>query len=591
MGVDILLVVLILVGALVLFALEIFSVDFVALGVMAALMGLNLVTPEQGISGFSNTATITVMAMFILSAGLYRTGAIDLLTDKLLKFSGKSEVSQLLLVMVTVGPISAFLNNTAAVAILIPFAVKLAREHKRSPSRFLMPLSFTSQLAGVITLLGTSTNILASSLSENLGFGAFNVFEFAHLGFIVMVVGVVYLLTIGRWLLPKRNVDEEITERFHLKQYLSEVIITEKSSYIDQTVVELDLARQFNIEVLEIIRNGHRLPLPLTDHKMMAGDRLLIRTNTEKLLESDHQNDFDLQTASGLNATDVQGEDMELAELLIAPGSSLLGATLREVNFRNRYGASVLAMSHHGESLGNRLPSTPLEVGDSLLIKAPLRVLQSLSGDPDFVMTNQMRQPPRRDKIPIAVGIIVGVVSLAAFNIQPILVSAIEGSVLMVLTGCLRIRELHQAIRWDVIFLLAGIIPLGLAMQNTGADLMVADFVSNLGQYLPPIILLGLFYLTTTILTELISNNATVILLVPIATATAVSLGLDPKAFILAIMFSASTSFMTPVGYQTNTMVFAPGGYKFLDFTRVGAPLNFILWIVSTLVIAWLWGI
>lgn len=591
MGIDIILVLIILVGALVLFALEIFSVDFVALGVMAALMGLSLVTPEQGISGFANTATITVMAMFILSAGLYRTGAIDLLTEKLLKYSGNSEVSQLLLVMVVVGPISAFLNNTAAVAILIPFAVKLAREHKRSPSRFLMPLSFTSQLAGVVTLLGTSTNILASSLSENLGVGAFNVFEFSHLGLIVMVVGLIYLLTIGRWLLPKREVEEEITERFHLKEYLSEVVITENSSYIDQTVVDLDLAKKFNIEVLDIIRNGHRLPLPLADHKMMAGDRLLIRTNTEKLLESDHQNDFDLQTASGLNATDVKGEDMELAELLIAPGSSLLGATLREINFRNRYGASVLAMSHHGENLGNRLPSTPLEVGDSLLIKAPLRVLQSLSGDPDFVMTNQMRQPPRRDKIPIALGIIVGVVLLAALGIQPILVTAIEGSVLMVLTGCLRIRELHQAIRWDVIFLLAGIIPLGIAMQNTGADVMVADFVSGLGAFLPPIILLALFYLTTTILTELISNNATVILLVPIATATAMSLGLDPKAFILAIMFSASTSFMTPVGYQTNTMVFAPGGYKFLDFTRVGAPLNFILWIVSTLVIAWLWGI
>jgi len=591
MGIDIIFVLIILVGALVLFALEVFTVDFVAFGVMAALMGFSLVTPEQGISGFANTATITVMAMFILSAGLYRTGAIDLLTDKLLKYSGTSEVRQLLLVMVTVGPISAFLNNTAAVAILIPFAVKLAREHKRSPSRFLMPLSFTSQLAGVVTLLGTSTNILASSLSQNLGFGAFNVFEFSHLGLIVMVVGIIYLLTVGRWLLPKREVEEEITERFHLKQYLSEVIITEKSSYIDQTVVELDLARKFNIEVLEIIRNGHRLSLPLPDHKMIAGDRLLIRTNTEKLLEADHQNDFDLQTASGLNATDVQGEDMELAELLIAPGSSLLGATLREINFRNRYSASVLAMSHHGETLGNRLPTTPLEVGDSLLIKAPLRVLQSLSGDPDFVMTSQMRQPPRRDKIPIAVGIILGVVALAAFNIQPILVSAIEGCVAMVLTGCLRIRELHQAIRWDVIFLLAGIIPLGIAMQNTGADVMVADFVSNLGQYIPPIILLGLFYLTTTILTELISNNATVILLVPIATATAVSLGLDPKAFILAIMFSASTSFMTPVGYQTNTMVFAPGGYKFLDFTRVGAPLNFILWIVSTIVIAWFWGL
>ncbi len=589
---EIIAVFVIILAALVLFALEAFTVDFVAFGVMALLMILGLVSPEEGISGFSNPATITVMAMFILSSGLYRTGAVDLLTEKLMKFAGNSQTSQLLLVMVTVGPISAFLNNTAAVAILIPFAVKIARDHGRSPSQMLMPLSFTSQLAGVVTLIGTSTNILASSLSEDLGLGALGMFEFAHLGLIVMFAGVVYMLTIGQRLMPEREVPEEITERFHLKQYLSEVIIPEKSSFIGKSLGALKLPQSFDLEVLEIIRQGQHLRAPLVERELEAGDSLIIRTNAQDLVRLQNLKDVQLQSENFSGEMDVRGEDMELAEVLIAPGSMLIGSTIIEIDFRNRYGASVLAMSKQGVVVRQRLPETILALGDALLLKAPGRVLLSLKSDPNFIITDDMRQTTHRtNKIPLAIGIIIAVVVLAALGIWPILVTSLAGCVLMVVTGCLRIRELHQSIRWDVIFLLAGIIPLGIAMEKWGAAELLANGVVQLSQGLPGPLVLGALYFVVMILTGLISNNAAVVLMVPIAAGVATSLGLDPKAFIIAVMFAASTSFFTPVGYQTNAMIMGPGGYRFSDFIKVGGPLNIWILIVTIAAITWLWGV
>ncbi len=582
----------VILGALALFALEWFTVDFVAFAIMAALMGLGLVTPQEGIAGFSNPATITVMAMFILSAGLYRTGAIDRLTHWLLRFGGDSEVRQIVLIMLTVGPISAFINNTAAVAILIPFTVKLAREHGRSPSKLLIPLSYTSQLAGVVTLIGTSTNILASSLSQELGFGALGMFEFSLVGLVVLAAGALYLLSAGRWLLPARRVPAEITERFHLKQFLSELVVLDDSPFAGQTLAQLQLASRFDVEVLEIVRDGRHFTTALAERPLQAGDILMILTNAEDLMRLQTERGVALHPETKYSDQDVRGEDTELAEVIVAPGSSLIGATVREVNFRNRYGASVLAMSQHGEVVQQRMADARLGLGDSLLLKAPRRVLLSLKSDPNFIVTEDLRQETHRThKIPIAVAIIAGVVLLAALGIQPILVAALEGCVLMVLTGCLRIRELHQAIRWDVIFLLAGVIPLGIAMENTGAAAWIAHGVVELTQGWPGVFVLGAFYFVVMVLTGLISNNAAVVLMVPIATGAAVDLGLDPKAFILAVMFAASTSFFTPVGYQTNAMILGPGGYKFFDFTRVGAPLNLLLLFVTTLAIAWIWGL
>lgn len=584
----------ILLAALIIFALDLFPIDFVAFAIMALILLLGPIlglTPEDAISGFSNPATITVLAMFILSGGIYRTGAINLLARHAIRLAGKSELRELLVVMLLVGPISAFINNTAAVAILIPFVITLAREHKRSPSKLLIPLSYTSQLAGVVTLIGTSTNILASALADREGIGAFGMFEFSKLGFLILTTGTLYLLLVGRRLLPERPT-VEITEKYHVKEYLTEVVVTEGSPLVGKTLIDSELSAQFDIQVLEIIRGGQRLRPPLGSRVLQAGDVLFIRANTEELIKIKDAEGLAIEPEVRWADEDLKKGEVGLLEVVIGPNSELIGGTLETTNFRNRYSCTVIAMQKHGALIRERLGRVYLDFGDTLLLQGERSALEQVKREPGFIVTEEVQiEAFRTEKIPIALGIIAGVVLLPALGLLPILVTAIVGCVLMVLAGCLKVNELHESIRWDVIFLLAGVIPLGLALEKTGAAQLLADLAAGSAHYLPPVVVLGIFYVMTMVLTELISNNAAVVVMVPIGITTAQILGLDPKAFVLAIMFAASTSFSTPVGYQTNTMIYGPGGYKFLDYTRVGGPLNLILAVVTPIYIYLLWGL
>jgi len=594
MSVELVLTFALLLLALVVFALDLFPIDFVAFMILALMLVLGPIlglTPQEAISGFSNEATITVLAMFILSGGIYRTGAIHLLARRVIPLAAGSELKQLLAVMLLVGPISAFINNTAAVAILIPFVITLAREYRRSPSKLLIPLSYTSQLAGVITLIGTSTNILASALAGREGIGAFGMFEFSKLGLLILATGALYLLLVGRWLLPERP-SEEITEKYHVKEYLTEVVVTEGSPLVGKTLIESKLSEQFDIQVLEIIRDGQRLSPPLGDRVLRVGDILFIRANTEELLKIKDAEGLAIEPEARWAEEDLKKGEVGLLEVVIGPNSDLIGGTLQTTNFRNRYSCTVIAMRKHGALIRERLGRVRLEFGDTLLLQGERSALEQIKREPGFIVTEEVQlEAFRTEKIPVALGILAGVVLLPALGLLPILVTAIVGCVLMVLTGCLKVNELHESIRWDVIFLLAGVIPLGLALEKTGGAQLLADLAVRSAEYLPPVVVLGIFYVTTMVLTELISNNAAVVVMVPVGVTTAQALGLDPKAFVLAIMFAASTSFSTPVGYQTNTMIHGPGGYKFLDYTRVGGPLNLLLAIVTPLYIYWFWGL
>lgn len=587
----------ILVVALVIFALDIFPIDFVAFSLMALILLLGPllnVGPLEAISGFSNPATITVMAMFILSAGVYRTGLINVLAKKMVNFAGESQRLQLITVMLVVGPISAFINNTAAVAILIPSVIGLAHEHKRAPSKLLIPLSYFSQLAGVITLIGTSTNILASSITAEEGYGTFGMFEFASIGILVFITGAIYLLFVGQRLLPERRIDEELGESYQIKEYMTEVLILENSPLVGKTLAESRLSELFDIYILDIYRNGRNLGFLIADETVIrAGDILFVQAKTEQLLQIKDEEGlaFEPEARLGDLAVDNGTTKAGLIEVVIGPDSGLIGGTLESTNFRNRYNCTVIAMQSHGELIHDRLGQIHLAFGDTLLLRGEAFALQQIKRESGFIVTQEVQEEEfRAHKVPFALGIIAGVVVFAALGV-PILVTAIGGCVLMVLTGCLKVEEFHSAIRWDVIFLLAGVIPLGLALQNTGGADWLASQIVDIAYFVPPLIVLTLFYVMTTILTELISNNATVVVLVPIGIATAEALGLDARAIVLAIMFAASTSFMTPVGYQTNTLVFGPGGYKFLDYMRVGGPLNLILAIVTPIYIYYVWGV
>lgn len=585
--------------ALVFFIGEWLPVDIVAIAIAVLLMVLGLVTPEEGISGFGNSATITVMAMFILSAGIARTGAVQVVSDLLFQWGGKRANQQILVMGAIVGPISGFINNTAVVAVFLPIVEDWCRKQGISTSKLLIPLSYATILGGMITLIGTSTNILASGLSEKLGYGAFSLFQFTQLGMVTFCMGMIYLAFIAPRLLPNRKdpTQSMVRQEYELKDYVSEVVVMPGSSLIGQTIRSSQLQRKFDVDVLELIHNGNHFPQPVADKVLTAGDILLVRGGRQDLLKIKDQRGIDILPDVEFGQEGALGESLNsveegIAEVLILANSNLIGSTLKDLRFRQRYNATVLAIRRGQELVRDRLGRVRLRFGDLLLVQGPRESFLGIQTSRDLlVMEQRDLEAMRRDKAPIAVGIGIVVVLIAALDWLPILVSALIGVVLMVLTGCLKPGELYGAVRWDIIFLLAGLIPLGIAMDNSGTTAWIARGLVALGGDLSGYWILLFFYILTTLLTEILSNNASVVLMLPIAAEVAKTLGLNPFAFMFAVTFAASTSFMTPIGYQTNTMVYGPGGYRFLDFTRVGAPLNLLMTVVTPLLIVLIYGL
>ncbi|EMA14575.1 SLC13 family permease [Haloarcula marismortui] len=615
----------VIVAALVLFATEALPVDVTAIAVMVALMlaepattlaadagliaepvyvlhqaGDGISPLDRGLSGFASTATITVLAMFILSDGVQRTGIVQILGAKIASLTGDSETKQLSATVGLVAPISGFINNTAAVAILLPMVTDIAHKGKLSPSKLLLPLSYASMFGGMLTLIGTSTNILASQLSAELIDQPFSMFEFTQLGIIVTVIGTVYLLTVGRYLVPSRiPVEEDLTEEFEMGEYLTEVVVRQDSPLIGQTVDEALRVSAFDVDIVQLVREKRTFLEPLGQKSIRAGDVFAVRTDRDTLV--------DLLDVEGLDIIpDVEVDDAELetanerknlVEVVVAPGSSLIGETLASTNFRQRYDATVLALRHGQELYRQRMDHVTLRIGDTLLVQATPESIDRLNRNNDFIVAQEVARPDfRRSKIPVAIGIVAAVVGVAALTPVHIVISALGGALAMVLTGCLRPPELYDAVQWDVIFLLAGVIPLGTALQETGgADLLAELFVMGAGSVLTAggglAVVLGLMYLVTALLTNIISNNASVVLMIPVAIETAQQLNANAFAFVLAVTFAASTAFMTPVGYQTNLLVYGPGGYRFTDYLKVGAPLQAVFAVATTLGIAYFWGL
>ena len=590
--------------ALVLFATEWFPIDVTAILLMVLLMMLEpwtQISPREGISGFANPATITVLAMLILSTGINRTGIVQLIGRKMAAFAGTDRRKQLAATVGVSGPISGFINNTPVVAILVPVINDLAHNGKTSPSKLLIPLSFASMLGGTLTLIGTSTNILASDIaaqlgaeSPELGLHAFGMFEFTKLGVIVFAVGTVYLMTVGVRLLPERiPADEDLVEEYAIQEYLADVVVPANSPLIGQTVGEALGDDELDIDVLQLIRYGERFSEPLARKEIREHDTLRLRTNRETL---ERIMDTEGLTLSGSprSEDDLHPDEEEpvLVEVVIPSGSFLVGETLTSSTFRQRYDANVLAFRTRGSVVRDRFEDVRIRVGDTLLVQAPPDSLTRLVKNEDFIVAHEFDEVTyRSEKIPFAVGIIAGIVALPALNILPIVVSALAGVVAMVFTGVLRPTELYSSVEWNVIFLLAGVIPLGIALQQTGAAALLGTAVASTAAFLPAIGVLWVFYLATGLLTSVISNNASVVLMIPVAASAAQSIGANAFAFVLAVTFAASTAFMTPVGYQTNLFVYGPGGYTFSDFLRVGAPLQFLLSIVTVLGIAFFWGV
>jgi di/tricarboxylate transporter len=611
-------------AALVLFATEPVPPDITAVGVMVSLLAVTPATealvvagvldapinyfagvgdgyPAEALSGFANAATLTVLAMFVLSEGVQRTGVVQTLGAFIARYTEGSESRQVAATVSVVGPISGFINNTAAVAILLPMVTDLAERGRTSPSKLLLPLSYASMFGGMLTLVGTSTNILASELAARIGaqdpasgLRAFSMFEFTGLGVVVLLVGSAYLLTVGRVLTPARiKPQRDLTEEFEMAEYLTEVVVREDSPLVGQRVGEALVETEFDVDLLQLIRDDVVFLEPLAPKQIQAGDVFALRTDRDTLVELLDVEGLDL-LPNVVNEAELEaaGEGQNLVEVVVAPGSTLVGQSLADLRFRQQYDATVLALRRGQELFRRRMDRIPLRVGDTLLIQAAVDSVERLDANRNFIVAQEVEQHDyRRSKTPVAVGIVALVIAVAALDVAPIVVSALAGALAMVLTGCLEPTEVYEAVQWDVVFLLAGVIPLGVAMESSGAAALLAEFVVASATVLPLLAVLGLFYVVTALLTNVISNNASVVLMVPVAAEAAASLGASAFSFVLAVTFAASTAFMTPVGYQTNLFVYGPGGYRFTDYVRVGGPLQAVFAVVTTLGIAAIWGV
>lgn len=586
MSLDIIIVFFILIGAIVLFSRDKIPVDLSAMIIMAALLITGIITPEEGISGFSNTATVTVAAMFILSAGLFNTGALNFVGDFLTKMTKKNYLTGLASMMLIVSVISAFINVTAVVAIFMPVVIRMANRSQISPSKFLIPLSFGALFGGVNTLIGTSTNILVSSIAFQHGLKPFGMFEMTPFGFVILCTGIVYLLLTARRLLPDRKEGGSLSQEFHLEDYITEIIILPDSQSVHKEIKNSPLIKDLDLDIIEIHRGEKNKFLPSPYTIIMPNDVLRVRCNIEKLKELQSKEGIALKSEASFSDLDLNLDASRLVQAVVTSGSRLRGRTIKNINFRETFGATVLAIRHRGRLMRENLGNTIIIPGDVLLIEVKKDWLPQLRKNNAFVILSEVNPlKQKKEKILPAIIILTAVVVSAAIGIFPIVTSAIIGSVLYILFGILTLEEAYRSIEWRVIFLLAGVLTLGIAMEKTGAAGLIASSIFSLIGGLGPTALLSAFFFLTLVFTNFISNNATAALIVPIAIIAADSAGVDSRPFLMAVTFAASLSFATPVGYQTNTMIFGPGNYKFSDFIKIGLPLDIIFWLLASLLI------
>lgn len=586
MTLEMILVLGLTLSAVILFATEKLPVDLTAMIIMSTMLLSGMITAEDAIGGFSNPATVTVGAMFVLSAGLFKTGAVNVVGNLLAKVGKISFWLVLVVMMLLVGALSAFINNTAAVAIFLPVALAIAKDCKVGPGRLLMPLSFASMFGGVCTLVGTSTNILVSSIAERHGLAPIAMFEPTRLGLIFFGVGSLYLLLVGVRMIPNRVGNGERSLVFGSGEYQTEIVLEPNARSVGTVLAKSPLLKDLVIKGVDVFRAGSRLEEPADTLVLQAGDHLKVRCDLENFRKLKERRGIALRQHSG----EAKSEEAVLVEAVVAPGSTLDGRSLQQARFRSRYGLQALAIRHRNNVRRENLEDVQLKAGDVLLFEVEQHHLEQLREDKTFVLVSQVELPVfRKSRMLTAVAIVAGVVAAAASGYIPIVAGAIIGCILMVMTRCITLDEAYGSINWQVIFLLAGVLTLGTGLEKTGAARLLGGLmVETLGS-LGPMALVSGIYLATSILTELMSNNATAALLAPIAIAAAESQGIDSRPLLMAITFAASASFMTPVGYQTNTLIYGPGQFRYADFLRVGTPLNIMFWLLATFLIPHYW--
>ena len=595
MTIDIFIVLFVILLAFILFVSELLPMDVVALTVLSVLLITGQLNPNQGISGFSNPAVITIAILFVLSHALQKSGVLEYLVIRINRLVSKSLIGGLSVYLISIAFSSALINNTAVVAIFMPVTIRMAEKYQISPSKVLMPLSFSAILGGTLTLVGTSTNLIVNSIYINSGdYTPLGMFEFSKYGIFILVIGLFYIIFIAYRFLPSRTVTSSLTKSYHMGGYLTEFKIGEGSPLIGVTTLDRGINRNYDITILGIQRGNKLLSKNLRETPLKEDDILLVRGSVENFFRMKEVEHVFMLTDEKLNQEELIKEENLLVECLVTNQSDLIGKSLKDANFRRRFGSFVLAIRREGGIVKKKIAHVILRAFDTLLIYGSKEKIKEMRDSGGFILLTQLDRSLRKHRFWwLSIIVIIGVVLLAALSIMPILKSAIIGLAIILIFKVISPLEAYSSINWQVIILIGCLIPLGIAIESSGTAKLIGDNLINLLKNIPvdkkAIFLLAMIYLISMILTEVSSNAATAIIMTPIAISASTKLGLDPSPFIFAICFAASASFITPIGYQTNLMVYGPGGYKFSDYIKIGLPLSITLWIMAILLLPKLW--
>ncbi len=563
----------------VLFLRESFPTEVVAIAGAATLLAIGVLPYEEAQAVLSNSAPWTIAAMFIVMGALVRTGALDVLTQTAERYARSHPKTAVIGVILSVMGASAIMNNTPVVVVMIPVVVQLSKTLGTKASKLLIPLSYAAIMGGSLTLIGTSTNLLVDGVARSQGLEPFGIFEILPIGLVVCFTGLIYMGLLGRRLLPERDsMATMLSDRSRMK-FFTEAVIPPESNLIGREVLDVNLFKREGVRLIDVIRGDQSLRRNLAGVELQIGDRVVLRTEMTELLSL--QNNKELKRVDQLSAVETT-----TVEVLITPGCRMVGRSLGSMRLRRRYGVYPLAVHRRNQNIGRQLDDLVVKVGDTLLLEGAAEDIQRLAADMEMVdVSHPSARAFRRGHAPIAIGALVGIVVLAALNVAPILLLAVIAVALVLVTGCIDAEEAFSFIDGRLLALIFAMLAVGAGLQNSGAIALLVDAIAPTLGTLPPGAVLFAVFLLTTILTEIVSNNAVAVIMTPIAISLAAALGMDPRPLVVAVMIAASCAFATPIGYQTNTLVYGPGGYRFTDFLRIGVPLNLLMSVMASLAI------
>lgn len=582
-------------AALVAFVKELFPIEVTAMAVLAILLATGILEVEEAVAGFSSTAVIAIGSLFVLSHALTKTGILETIADRVGDRARTRPGAVTVLLLVAVGVGSGVLNNTAVVALSIPLVMKLCRRLGRSPSKVLLPLSYASILGGTLTLIGTSTNLLVNELVVDAGESPLAMFEFTPLGLAMLVAGLVYIVVAAKPLLPDRAGGGALTDRYLQEGFLTELVVDGDSNLVGRNLSETQVNQRYGVTVLEVVRRGSEIHLEdVGTVSLQVNDHLVVQGSLDDILRLSRDRNLSLLSEAKLDDSQLAAGDQVLVEAWIAPGSQMVGRTLRQLDFHHHYGAFVLAVRRVGGELGERVGDIVLRLADALLVLAPRERLDRLEESGDLMILSERDVHLRRGPFWWLVLVVLpAVVVVAALGWVGIAAAALIGAVVLLLVGVMTPEEAYRAVNWPVLFMIAAFVPVGHAFQTTGTADFLARALLTTSSWAPsglaPYVVLALLYLVTSGLTQIATNNAAAIVVAPIALSLGPALGVDPRPFVIAVCFAASAAFLSPMGYQTNLMVYAPGEYRFSDYLRFGAGLSVLTWILAVVLIPVLW--